>query len=156
MLKASASIEVPFNDVDSYAIVWHGNYPKYFELARSALLNAIGYSYKEMDESGFVFPVVDMQIRYVKPIQLRQQIIVHATLKEWQHWIKVQYNIVDAKTEERLTKGYTRQVAMKAGGTTLLDESPAILIDKVASALHTQAALATDSSVKPSASKAPT
>ena len=35
-LKAYAELKVRFNEVDSMAIVWHGNYVKYFEDARIA------------------------------------------------------------------------------------------------------------------------
>jgi len=32
-INVSYEMEVPFFDVDTYRIVWHGNYPKYFEVA---------------------------------------------------------------------------------------------------------------------------
>ena len=41
---------VPFFDVDSMRIVWHGHYCKYLELARCKLLDKIGYNYKAMAE----------------------------------------------------------------------------------------------------------
>jgi len=37
-IKASFEMEIPFFDVDTYKIVWHGNYAKYFEIARCELL----------------------------------------------------------------------------------------------------------------------
>lgn len=46
--RHSFEIEVPFFDVDSMHIVWHGNYVKYLETARCAFLSAIGYDYNEM------------------------------------------------------------------------------------------------------------
>ena len=41
-VSAEVEIEIPFHDVDSMKIVWHGNYAKYFEIARCALFESIG------------------------------------------------------------------------------------------------------------------
>jgi len=60
-LSASFEMQVPFFDVDSYRIVWHGNYPKYFEIARCKLLDMIEYPYSVMEESGYFFPVIDLK-----------------------------------------------------------------------------------------------
>ena len=57
---------MPFHDVDSIGVAWHGHYAKYFEIARCALLDSFGYGYNAMRESGFSWPVIDMRIRYVK------------------------------------------------------------------------------------------
>jgi len=41
---AEVELTVEFFDVDSMQIVWHGNYLKYMERARCALLDKIGYN----------------------------------------------------------------------------------------------------------------
>ena len=46
--RHSFETEVPFFDVDAMNIVWHGNYVKYLETARCAVLSAIAYDYNEM------------------------------------------------------------------------------------------------------------
>ncbi len=135
MLESRTAMQIPFQDVDMFRIVWHGNYPRYLEVARCQLLDIIGYNYKAMEASGFFFPVVDMKLRYVRPIEFEQQIIVVSRLKEWQNWLKIQYDIIDASTGVRLTKAVTRQVAVSLSSRTMLDESPQILIDKVEDAL---------------------
>ena len=130
-ISISIDKEVPFYDVDSYRIVWHGHYPKYFEEARCALLEKIGYPYQKMEESGYAFPVVDLQARYVKPLLFKQKVRVVATLKQWQHKLVIHYLIVDALTEEKLTKGSTTQVAVLMPDYIMQFESPAILIQRV-------------------------
>ena len=123
----SVEIEVPFHDVDSMHIVWHGNYTKYFEIARCKLLESFGYCYKTMAKSGYAWPVVDMRLKYVKPARFGQQIRVTATLKEWEYRLKINYEIVDAKTGEKLTKGHTVQVAVDMSSGEMCYESPPIL-----------------------------
>jgi acyl-CoA thioester hydrolase len=39
-------ITIPFHDVDMMGVVWHGNYFRYFEIAREALLNQFDYGYR--------------------------------------------------------------------------------------------------------------
>jgi len=130
-LSEDYHFSVPFFDVDSMNIVWHGNYCKYLELARCKLLDKIGYNYRAMAESGFLFPIVDMQIKYVKPIIFEQAIVINATLAEWEHRIKMKYLISDANTQETLTKAYTVQAAVDIKNQRLQLACPDIFIQKV-------------------------
>ena len=59
-------LQVPFYDVDSMRIVWHGNYVKYFEEARCAFFENLGMTYREMEEAGFLLPVVSLEIKYMR------------------------------------------------------------------------------------------
>ena len=64
------TIKAQFFDVDSMDVVWHGNYVKYLETARCELLSKIGYDYKKMKMDGFAYPIVKLDIKYIKPIFL--------------------------------------------------------------------------------------
>lgn len=128
--------DVPFYDVDSYRIVWHGHYPKYFEEARCALLEKIGFAYQQMEESGYFFPIIDLQTRYVKPLIFRQKIKIMARLKEWEHKLVINYLITDSESGEKLTKGSTTQVAVLMPENITQFESPAILVKRVEALLR--------------------
>jgi len=128
---SSIEIEVPFHDVDSMHIVWHGHYSKYFELARCKLLESFGYCYKSMAESGYAWPVVDMRLKYVSSAKFGQTIKVTATLKEWEYRLKINYEIADALTGEKLTKGYTTQVAIDMNTKEMCYESPPVLAERL-------------------------
>ena len=52
--------DIPFYDLDPMAVVWHGNYVKYLEEARCALLFSLGYTYQDMCEDGVAYPVANM------------------------------------------------------------------------------------------------
>ena len=58
ILKTSVDIQVQFYDLDPMDVVWHGNYVKYMETARCALLSKIQYDYTEMVKAGYAWPVV--------------------------------------------------------------------------------------------------
>lgn len=125
-------LKVPFFDVDSMNIVWHGHYCKYLEIARCNLLDRIGYNYLAMADSGYAFPIVDMQIKYIQPLRFEQELVVRASLVEWQHRLKIGYQINDAHSGAKLTTAYTIQAAVAARTGELQLECPAILQQQVA------------------------
>ena len=130
-LSASVLVTVPFHDVDAMNVAWHGHYLKYFELARCELLQRIDYDYPQMKDSGFLWPIVECQLKYVRPATYGQRLQVRATLSEYENRIRIVYEIVDAISGERLTKGYTIQVAVDAQTREMQFVSPAILIENV-------------------------
>lgn len=130
-LEASVEIKIPFHDVDNMGVVWHGYYAKYLEIARCALLDKIDYNYPAMQKSGFAWPVVDMRIRYPKPLFFEQVIIVEATLGDYENRLLINYVIKDKITGQRLTKAYTSQVAVDIEKEEMLLASPPVLIERL-------------------------
>lgn len=135
MLTAEIVMKAQFYDLDPMSVVWHGNYARYLEEARCALLERIGYSYAEMRDSGYLWPIVDMRIRYVAPLRESQEFVVTATLVEYEHRIRIDYRICDLTSGDVLTKARTDQVAVHAATGELCLESPSVLIDKVQAVL---------------------
>lgn len=129
--SASVDVLVPFYDLDPVGIVWHGNYAKYFEVARCELLKRYNYGYDEMLKSGFMWPVVDLRVRYVKMIRFDQRIRVTATLREWEYRMLIDYLIADADSGARLTKGTTVQVAVDLATKELCLMSPPVLFERL-------------------------
>lgn len=135
-LSISYDMEVAFFDVDSYRIVWHGNYPKYFEVARCKLLENISFTYKDMEEAGYFFPIIDMKIKYIKPLTFGQKCTITATIIEWENKLTIRYLIQDSETGEKLTKGQTSQAAIQMPDHITQFVSPDVLLHKVNKALN--------------------
>lgn len=131
MISAEVRIKAQFYHLDPLNIVWHGNYAAFLEEARCKLLDKIEYDYDNMAESGYIWPVVDMRIKYVRSIKFQQEVVVRATLKEFETRLKIDYLITDAGTGERLTRAHTIQVAVDTGTGEMCFESPAVLQQKV-------------------------
>ena len=131
--SAESEITAQFYDLDPMNIVWHGNYARYFEISRCALLDKIGYNYAEMEESGFMWPIVDMHVRYIKPISFGQIVNVKADLVEYEFRLKILYTLYDKETGHRICKGHTCQVAVDIKSQELQLTSPAILFEKIES-----------------------
>ncbi len=130
-ITAEVQVKVQFYHLDPMEIVWHGNYPKFLEQARCALLDRIGYNYEEMRDSGYAWPIVDMRIKYVRSAYFKQDIVIIATLKEYKNRLVIDYRIVDEKSREVLTKAQTKQVALHVETKEMMFESPDVLIKKV-------------------------
>ena len=129
-LSASVAIKVPFFDLDPAGVVWHGRYFQYFELARCKLLESLGYSYREMEASGRLWPMADCKVRYLRPLVLDQQATVTACLREWELRIVVDYRITDS--DGRLvTRARTVQVPVLADTLELTLGAPQAFIDAV-------------------------
>lgn len=131
VLRAVVDVEVPFHDVDVMNVVWHGHYVKYFELARCALLRTFNYDYPQMRDSGYVWPVVECQLKYVRSAYFGQVLEVCSTLLEYENRLRIAYEIRDKATGQRLTKGMTTQVAVLMSTGELQLVSPPILLQQL-------------------------
>ncbi len=130
-ISTQTLIKVPFYDVDAMEVAWHGHYVKYMEQARCDLLDLIGYNYPQMKASGYFWPVIELKIKYIKPLRFGQKVIVKSTLAEVEYGLRVNFEFIDAETQTRLTKAHTKQVAVhvKSGEMCLL--SPDVLSDQI-------------------------
>ncbi|WP_312513236.1 acyl-CoA thioesterase [Stutzerimonas nitrititolerans] len=135
VLQAEVEVLVPFFDVDSMDVVWHGHYIKYFEVARCALLDRIGHNYQQMRDAGYAWPVIDVQLRYMRGARFNQHIIVRADLIEWENRLKINYLINDAVTGERMTRGTSVQVAVEIASREMQLASPRVFVEAVERAL---------------------
>jgi acyl-CoA thioester hydrolase len=135
VLQAEIEFAVPFFDVDSMEVVWHGHYVKYLEVARCALLDKLGHNYQQMRASGYAWPIIDLQLRYVRGAQFGQRIKVRADLIEWQNRLKINYLITDVASGERLTRASSVQVAVEIASREMLLASPRVMVDAVERAL---------------------
>lgn len=131
MRTAEVIIDVPFFDVDAMQVVWHGHYVKYLEVARCELLRSFNYDYPQMSESGYMWPIVDMSIKYVGSALFAHKIKVVATLTEWENRLVINYLITDVTSGKKLTKAKTVQVAIDINSREMCFESPAILFEKL-------------------------
>lgn len=129
--SAEIELQVQFFDLDPMEVVWHGNYAKYLEQARCALLDSIGYNYPQMQASGYLWPIIDMHLRYIGPAVFGQSIRVHAAIVEWECRLKIAYLITDAKTGKRLTRATTTQVAVEIATGEMCFASPPALCEKL-------------------------
>ncbi|MCY1249561.1 hypothetical protein D9M72_631060 [compost metagenome] len=88
-----------------------------------------------MNESGYAWPVIDLQLRYVRGAVFGQKLNVRANLVEWENRLKINYLISDLQTGERLTRAMTVQVAVDLASREMQLASPKVFTDAVERAL---------------------
>lgn len=128
---AEVEIQVQFFDLDPMQIVWHGNYVKYLEIARCALLDKIGYNYEQMRDSGYMWPIIEMNLRYAGSAKFGQRLRLRAELVEWENRMRIDYLVLDLDTGKRLNRATTTQVAVDLTTGEMCFVSPAILFEKL-------------------------
>ena len=131
--RLSCEIEITpaFYDIDVMEIVYHGNYVRFLELARSALLAKFDYDYPRMRDSGFGWPVVDMRLKYVRPATFGQNLKIRATITEWENRLRIDYLISDALTGKKANTAYTIQVAVNMATREMCFVCPPVLWDRL-------------------------
>ena len=75
-------IRVRYSETDSMGFLHHGNYPAYFEEARTELFRVNGGDYRAMEERGEFFVVVSMSFRFRNPARYDDVLNVTATLEK--------------------------------------------------------------------------
>ncbi len=82
MQKNKFSFRVRYGETDQMGVVYYGNYAQYLEIGRVEWLRSLGFSYKSMEESGIMLPVISLQIDFKKPATYDEQITVITKLKK--------------------------------------------------------------------------
>ena len=72
-------------------VVYHGNYPQFLEIARVEWLRALGISYKTMEESGVMLPVISLQMKFRKSAVYDDLITVVVHLKKLPN-VKIEFD----------------------------------------------------------------
>jgi acyl-CoA thioester hydrolase len=135
-IAAEVEVEVPFHDVDLAGVVWHGHYMKYLENARWAVMNRIGFGLEAMLASGFIWPIVGLEVKYIRAARYGERLRIQVSIVEWDAKLVLNYLMLDAKDGSRIGRAQTTQVAVERQTGTLQLVSPACLTDRIRAALE--------------------
>ncbi|WP_054032193.1 acyl-CoA thioesterase [Desulfatitalea tepidiphila] len=115
----SASLEidmkVAFHDLDPLQIVWHGNYLKYFDVARFALFASVGIDlYQYMLTKKYVFPVTRSAVKHIMPLRAFDEFVCRAAVTEAQYKIAMKFEIRKKDAERTIcARGTSEQLAVR-------------------------------------------
>lgn len=118
-----STFKVAFFDVDSMEVMWHGNYVKYLEMARCELLEKLGYNYIAMKKDGYAFPIVKLDVKYVRPAFFNDVIKVTTTLSECETFLKFHY-LIENEKGEKLSEANTAQAVIEMKSLQTCFEMP--------------------------------
>ena len=93
-----------------------------------------------MLDSSEAWPIVDLQVKYLRAARFRDCLLVRATLVEWQNRLVVNYLVTDAATGERVVRAQTTQVVVDMQAGRLRFELPESFVARVEAAIVAAAA----------------
>ncbi len=67
MYQSKVKVRVRYAETDQMGYCYYGNYATYYEVARVNILRKIGISYSELEKQNYQMPVLDFNIKYIKP-----------------------------------------------------------------------------------------
>lgn len=107
-----SAVKVRYAETDKMGVVYHANYLVWFEIARTELLEQLGYPYEKIEEQGFISPVLKAEINYGSPLRYGDTAIVRVRLIELSgvkstYYYEIYKSDQDMDTEEPCCSGKT-------------------------------------------------
>jgi len=82
MYTFETTVRVRYAETDQMGYVYYGNYAAFYEVGRVELFRSLGFSYKSLEDSGVMMPVLELHSRFLKPSRYDEEITVRTYLKE--------------------------------------------------------------------------
>jgi len=110
MLTHNIQIRVRYGETDQMGYVYYGNYAQYFEMGRVEWLRNLGVSYKRMEDSGIMLPVLKLDINYLNPAKYDDLLTLQTILLK-KPTVRIEFDFkLYNEQKELLTEGYTSLV----------------------------------------------
>ena len=82
MYISEHKVRVRYAETDQMNVVYHGNYAQYFEVGRVEAIRQLGLSYKDLEATGIIMPVIEWTAKFLRPAHYDDLLTVRTTLKE--------------------------------------------------------------------------
>ncbi len=114
---ARSELRVRYADTDKMGVVYYANYLVWFEVGRTDWLRQAGFTYRELEESGIVLPVVETRCEYRQPARYDDDIEVRTrgTLLSGVR-VRFDYEIVRRQNDAIAACGHTVHASISPGG----------------------------------------
>ena len=113
-----------YADTDRSQIVYHANHMRFFEIGRASLMRDSGYCYRKIEENGFIYPIIEVGIKYYSPLHYDDLMWIHTRPAKLERVrIQFDYVITHADSNDIVCKGFTIHCAINSSGTPVaIDE----------------------------------
>jgi acyl-CoA thioester hydrolase len=81
MYEHTTTVRVRYAETDRMDVVYYGNYAMYFEIGRVEAIRHLGVSYKDIEDMGIILPVVELNIKYLRPAKYDDLISIKSQIK---------------------------------------------------------------------------
>lgn len=83
LISYTHSIRSRYSETDRMGYVYHGHFLEYFEAARTEFIRKTGHPYNELEDAGFMLPVLNAEIQYKKPIKYDELMHINVHIYSW-------------------------------------------------------------------------
>ncbi|MEE9408991.1 MAG: thioesterase family protein [Polaribacter sp.] len=91
MKKSSTKTRIRYSETDQMGVVYHGNYAQFFEMGRTEWLRSLGVTYKDMEISGVMLPVISINFKFIKPALYDDILTIYTFLKK-KPMVKIEFD----------------------------------------------------------------
>ena len=125
MYSAQTTVRVRYSETDQMQYVYYGNYAAYYEVGRVEALRKLGLSYKDLEDTGIMMPVLETHSYYHKPAKYDELLTLKITIPQLPlAKIKFEYEIY-TESGDKIHSGNTTLafINMASGRPTRAPES---------------------------------
>jgi len=107
-----------YADTDRSQVVYHANYLRYFELGRASLMRDTGYTYREVEADGYLYPIIQVGLDFYAPLHYDDPMWIHTRPAQLERVrLRFDYLITHGETGRIVCSGFTRHCAVNGAGT---------------------------------------
>lgn len=108
MYKSEAFVRVRYADTDQMAVAYNGNYFTWFEVGRNEFFRSLGYTYKELEKSGVILPLIEANCKYIHAAKYDDELIIETKITMLKGVrIKFEYHVIRKEDNVILARGFT-------------------------------------------------
>jgi acyl-CoA thioester hydrolase len=125
-----STCRVLYGDTDSGGVVYYANYLRYFEQGRTEFMRDHLFSYQELEERGYILPVVECYSRYKASAVYDDLLVIETSVAEVKPVsCRFNYRILRQANDKLLAIGHTLHAAIDRKGK--LTRLPIEVVDKL-------------------------
>jgi acyl-CoA thioester hydrolase len=115
--QSASRVRVRYAETDKMGVAYYANYFVWFEVARTDLLRHAGWSYRDMETSGLLLPVVEAHCEYRRSALYDDEIEIRTSAALLSHVrVRFDYEVVRVADETVLAGGHTVHALLDATG----------------------------------------
>ena len=117
MRGSVTTLRVRYAETDRMGVVYYANYLVWFEVARADWLRALGWTYREMEDTGIMLPVTEAHCTYRRPARYDEEIDVRTASRLCSPVrVEFSYEVILKSSGEISATGTTMHAALGRDG----------------------------------------
>jgi acyl-CoA thioester hydrolase len=101
MYQSETTVRVRYAETDQMAYVYYGNYAMYYEVARVESLRQLGVTYKELEDTGVMMPVLENHSKFLAAARYDEVLRIVTTIRT-KPTVKIQFHYEIFNAENKL------------------------------------------------------